>query len=266
MIKIGFIGCGNMGGALASAVSRSDGVSLYIADHDSKKAEEKAKMLSATVSQNGEIANICDYIFLGVKPQLLRGVLEEISPVLEARKERVTLISMAAGVTTDTICDMLGGAFSVIRIMPNTPVAVGEGMVLYCSKNTQTEKVNEFLKFMQHAGELDAITEKLIDAASAVSGCGPAFVYMFIEALADGGVKCGLPRGKAIKYAAQTVLGSGKYLMESGAHPGEMKDAVCSPGGSTIAGVAALEDAAFRSGIISAVEKAYARTKELGKQ
>ncbi len=266
MIKIGFIGCGNMGGALASAVAKAEDVALFLADYDNEKAYEKAQLIGAVLSDNNAIAAECDYIFLGVKPQMLRLVLSGIAPVLAERKNQFTLVSMAAGVTTDAICEMAGGEYPTIRIMPNTPVAVGEGMVLYCAKNTDENTRECFLEFMAGAGEVDAIPEKLIDAASAVSGCGPAFVYMFIEALADGGVKCGLPRDKAVKYAAQTVLGSGKYLALSGAHPGELKDAVCSPGGSTIAGVAALEDAAFRSGVITAVEKAYGRTKELGKQ
>ncbi len=266
MTKIGFIGCGNMGGALASAVAKAEDVAIYLADYNKEKAYEKSQQIGAFLSENAEIADSCDYIFLGVKPQMLRSVLEGIAPVLAKRNDGFTLVSMAAGVTTDSVCDMAGGEYPVIRIMPNTPVAVGEGMVLYCAKNTDAESREMFLDFMSGAGEIDALPEKLIDAASAVSGCGPAFVYMFIEALADGGVKCGLPRDKAIKYAAQTVLGSGKYLSLSKAHPGELKDAVCSPGGSTIAGVAALEDAAFRSGVISAVEKAYRRTAELGKQ
>lgn len=263
-MKIGFIGCGNMGGALATAISKR--ASVMLADYDMKKAEILAKTLGGKAANNDTVVNECDYIFLGVKPQMLRSVADSLKETLKNRKSRFVLVSMAAGVKTDKLCEMFGD-FPVIRIMPNTPVAVEEGMILYCANDKVTEnEKTAFLDFMQNAGETDEIPEKLIDAASAVSGCGPAFVYMFIEALADGGVKCGLTRKQALYYAAQTVKGAAENLMQSGRHPGELKDAVCSPGGSTIAGVAALEDAAFRSGVMSAVEKAYKRTTELGKQ
>lgn len=263
-MKIGFIGCGNMGGALATAVSKCAPVML--SDYDKEKATALANALGGESADNARVASECDYIFLGVKPQMLRGVLEALRETLKNRKDRFVLISMAAGVTTDTLASMVGD-YPVIRIMPNTPVAASEGMILYCANDKVTDSdKSEFLSFMQHAGKTDEIPEKLIDAASAVSGCGPAFVYMFIEALADGGVKCGLTRKQALFYAAQTVKGAAENLMQSERHPGELKDAVCSPGGSTIAGVAALENAAFRSGVIDAVEKAYKRTTELGKQ
>ena len=134
----------------------------------------------------------------------------------------------------------------MIRIMPNTPASVGEGMIQYCSSNVTAEEEEAFCRLMAPAGRLDPVPESLMDAASCVSGCGPAWVYQFIEALADGGVACGLPRVKAQEYAAQMVLGSAKMVLESGKHPGELKDAVCSPGGSTIQGVRVLEERGFR--------------------
>ena len=162
---------------------------------------------------------------------------------------------------------MAGGNYPVIRIMPNTPASIGKGMILYAQNNNVTkEETDIFVNDMSGAGVLDSIDEKLIDAASAVSGCGPAFVYMFIEALADGAVECGLPRQKAMLYAAQTVLGSAELVLKSGKHPGELKDAVCSPGGTTIAGVHALENGAFRANAINAVSDAYKKTLELGKK
>ena len=149
--------------------------------------------------------------------------------------------------------------------MPNTPAMVGEGMMLVAgNKNVTDWDIAAFKDLMSMSGELDDIPEALIDAATAVSGCGPAFVYMFIEALADGGVKCGLSRDKAIKYAAQTLLGSAKMVLETGRHPEELKDAVCSPGGSTIAGVHSLEKGAFRNAAIDAVEASYKKTQKLG--
>ena len=138
-------------------------------------------------------------------------------------------------------------------------------MIQYCSANVTAEEEQEFLKLMAPAGRLDAVPEALIDAASSVSGCGPAWVYQFIEALADGGVACGLPRAKAQEYAAQMVLGSAKLVLESGRHPGELKDAVCSPGGSTIQGVRVLEEHGFRGAVTDAVIAAYDKTKEMGK-
>ena len=130
--------------------------------------------------------------------------------------------------------------------------------------NVTAQELADFEAMMEHSGVVDRIDEKLIDAASAVSGCGPAYAYMFIEALADGGVKCGLPRAKAIRYAAQMLLGSAEMVLQSGKHPELLKDEVCSPGGSTIAGVAALEEHGFRSACIDAVDAAYEKTKKLG--
>ena len=148
--------------------------------------------------------------------------------------------------------------------MPNTPASIGEGVILYCNnEKVSEEQVSFFVNAMKGAGLLDRIDENKIDAASAVSGCGPAFAYMFIEALADGAVECGIPRDKAMMYAAKMLSGSADMVLQSGKHPGALKDAVCSPGGTTIAGVHALEDGAFRSAVMNAVTSAYKRTLEL---
>ena len=164
----------------------------------------------------------------------------------------------------ERICEMAGSAYPIIRIMPNTPVAVGAGMVLCSAANGVTDaETAQFEAVMSCAGGLDWIPENLIDAGSAVSGCGPAFAYLFIEALADGAVACGLPRAKALEYAARTVQGAAKMVLETGKHPGELKDAVCSPGGTTIAGVHALEAGAFRASAMEAVLAAYERNEEL---
>ena len=150
--------------------------------------------------------------------------------------------------------------------MPNTPAQCGKGMMVYSpNEKTPKEATDTFNEIMAASGILDEIPEKLIDAASALSGCGPAFVYMFIEALADGGVECGLPRDKALAYAAMTVIGAAETVKATGIHPEALKDAVCSPGGSTIAGVHALEEGAFRASAINAVTSAYKKTLTLGK-
>ena len=261
----GFIGGGNMGGALATAVSKKySGKELLISDADFSKAEALANSISATAADNNTVAEKCKFIFLGVKPQIMERVLLSIADILKQRKDRFILVSMAAGLSADKICSFAGGNYPIIRIMPNTPVFVGEGMILYSFKNgVQKEEIDEFSNALENAGKLDAVDEKLIDAAGCVSGCGPAFVYLFAEALADGGVECGLPRDKALLYAAQTLMGAGKMLLETGKHPAALKDAVCSPGGTTIAGVHALESGAFRSASMDAVKAAYKRTLEL---
>lgn len=261
-MKYGFIGCGNMGGALAKALSKTT-TDIMLADHSSEKADNLAKELGCKSGSNLETAKNCDRIFLAVKPQVLGSVLSEIKDIL-IEKETL-LISMAAGVQISQIESYIPNK-AIIRIMPNTPVSIGKGMILYCANGEVSESdINSFVEDMRFAGTFDQIDEKLIDAGSAVSGCGPAFMYLFLEALADGGVACGLPRDKALSYAAQTMLGSAELLIQSGSHPGVLKDAVCSPGGSTISGVKALEDGGLRSAGINAVIRAFERTKELGK-
>ena len=261
----GFIGCGNMGGAIAEAVSRTDVYSkILLSDAFLEKADALAQKIGGIVSDNSEIIKTADVVFLGVKPQMLSDVISEIKSTIDGKN--VLIVSMAAGVEIKKIENLFSSPVAIIRIMPNTPVSVGEGMVLYCSnENVSPEQLELFQKAMALSGKLDSIPEKMIDAASALSGCGPAFVYMFIEALADGGVACGLPREKALAYATQTLLGSSKLLANTEKHPGELKDAVCSPGGSTIMGVKALENGSMRGTVINAVTDAFTRTKELGK-
>ena len=265
--KFGFIGCGNMGGALAQAVAKSINLfEIALCDSNIEKAAALAESLGCGVALLEQVAQDAEYIFLGVKPQGFEGLFEEISPILQKRKDRFVLITMAAGVSVAAVEKMCGKKVPVIRIMPNTPVSVGEGMILYTTNDAVTEdEINAFLQALAKAGKLDEIPEDKIDAASALSGCGPAFVYLFAEALADGAVECGLARDKANLYAAQTLLGAAELLLQSGKHPGELKDAVCSPGGTTIAGVHALEVGSFRSTAMSAVTAAYEKTLKLKK-
>jgi pyrroline-5-carboxylate reductase len=265
MIKVGFVGTGNMGSALAKAVSLCDNTSVYLYDKDTSRSAALASDIGAVASSLSEIGNECDFIFLGVKPNLISDVCCELKGAADGRVGAV-IVSMAAGVELSSLDRYIGDGVPVIRIMPNTPVSVGRGMIEWCANNYVSEESSQiFVGIMKHAGTLDRIPEGLIDAASAIAGCGPAFAFMFIEALADGGVKCGLPRDKALMYAEQTLLGAAELAKSSGRHPEELKDAVCSPGGSTIAGVAALESGAFRSAAINAVVSAYEKTRELGK-
>lgn len=268
-MKYGFIGCGNMGGAVARAVCKGAGAGdVLLANRTPVKAQALAEELGCACGTNEEVASICDFIFLGVKPQMMADMLDELAPALEARAESrpFVLVTMAAGLSMQQIRMMAGSGYPIIRMMPNTPVALGDGMIQYCSDDVEPDKLNEWLTAMAPAGRLDAVPESLIDAASAVSGCGPAWAYQFIEALADGGVAAGLPRAKAQEYAAQMLLGSARMVLETGKHPGELKDAVCSPGGSTIQGVRLLEERAFRGAVTDAVLAAYEKTKDLGKK
>ena len=262
----GFIGTGNMGGALAKAAAKAmPAERIFLANRTQSKAQTLSNELGCRAVSVEEAA-LCGYVFLGVKPQMMKDLLADIAPVLAARQDAFVLVSMAAGLTMADIQAMAGGSYPVIRIMPNTPVAVGCGTVLYdASENVPTEVLAQFCENLRFAGLLDRLPEKLIDAGTAVAGCGPAFACLFMEALADGGVACGLPRGKAMLYAQQMLMGTAQLAMTTKQHPGQMKDAVCSPGGSTIAGVQALECNAFRGDVIQAVTASFQRTKELGK-
>lgn len=266
-MKVGFIGCGNMGGALIKAASKSiQGKDILVYDPCEEKAKALENSLGVISCGEDKVLSEAKYIFLGVKPQVLDSAVGEIKDILKSRKESFVIVSMVAGTGISKITSLFGWDIPVIRIMPNTPVSVGEGMILYdISDNVTAEETDEFLKILSGGGKLDRLPENLIDAASCVSGCGPAFVDLFIEALSDGGVKCGLPRDKALLYAAQTLVGASKLMLETNIHPAALKDAVCSPGGTTIAGVHALEAKGFRGSVMDAVCAAYNKTKELGK-
>lgn len=263
----GFIGTGNMGGALArAAVKKIDCKAILLANRTTAKAEALARELGCAVGTNADVAAGCRYIFLGVKPQMMADTLAPLQEVLSGRTDRFVLVTMAAGLTMERIAALAGGDYPVIRIMPNTPCAIGEGMILYAANDkVEREELRFFLDAMSGAGLLDELSEHLIDAGSAVAGCGPAYLCQIVEALADGGVTCGLPRQKALLYAAQMVKGTGALILQSGQHPAALKDAVCSPGGSTIAGVRAMEAGGVRSAMMEAVIAADKRNKELGK-
>ena len=261
MIKIGFIGCGNMGGALAAAAAKYKDAEIRLFDKDDDKAKALAERIGGIVCDIDGVC-ACELVFLGVKPNIIPIVADEIAKKVAA--SGATVISMAAGVSLAKLAVMLGD-LPIIRIMPNTPAEVGYGMILYTANEKGAGTVPLFLESMAAAGKFDAIDERLIDAASAISGCGPAFAYMFIEALADGGVMSGLPRDKAMLYAAETLIGAAEVVKQTGRHPGALKDAVCSPGGSTIEGVKALEDGKMRGTVSGAVVASYEKTLKLGK-
>lgn len=264
-VKLGFIGVGNMGGALARAVRRRLPCDcIRLANRTPEKAKALAKELDCQMSDAVGAAEWADFIFLGVKPQMMAELLAQLRPVLAAREHRFLLVTMAAGLTIGQIQKLAGESYPVIRIMPNTPASIGEGMILYtCGEGVTETEERLFLDAMSGAGRFSALPEHLMDAGSAVSGCGPAFADLFLEAIADGGVACGLPRAQAMELAAQMLMGSAKLVLESGQHPGVLKDTVCSPGGSTIQGVRALEQSGFRGIVMEAVIAAYEKTREL---
>ena len=254
----GLIGCGNMGGAVARAVSQMT--------HNGILAQNLAQVLSFSYGSNAEAAESSRFLFLGVKPHLMADVLKEIQPILSARETAPILVSMAAGLTIAQLEDMAGGSCPVIRIMPNTPVAVGQGVILYdCGEGVSPEDEQAFLELLAQSGRLVHLSEPLIDAGTAISGCGPAFAYLLMDAMADGGVACGLPRTDALELVAQTLLGSAQMVLETGKHPEQLKNEVCSPGGSTIQGVRTLEQRSVRAAMMDAVIAACEKSAALGK-
>ncbi len=261
----------------ATKAQNTTGGAVYVADHNQYKVDQLAETFGCKVSSAEEIARECDLIFLGVKPQVMGNACEEIKDVLAERSKTAggtgadsgtgfCIVSMAAGLKIEYFEKQLGKV-PVIRMMPNTPCATGAGVVLYSvSERVAPEAEQAFMELMRPAGMIIRMEEAKIDKGSVVSGCGPAFVYMFIDALIDAGVRVGLPRVQAKQLAIQTVLGSAMMCTQSGAaEPAKLKADVCSPAGSTIEGVMALEDYAFRAAIMEAVKASYDRTVELGK-
>lgn len=262
----GFIGTGNMGGALARAVCRRvPGENVFLSNRTQAKADKLASELGCiAVESNHTVAAKAKYIFLGVKPQGMAEMLADIASTLQARDDRFILVNIAAGLDICAIQSIAGGSYPVINLKPNTPAAIGEGMTLYLS-SPEVTKAEEalFLEAMEGSGRLAPLSEKLMDIGGVLAGCGPAFVDLFIEALADGGVACGLSRTAALELAAQMVAGSARLILESGKHPGQLKDEVCSPGGVTIQGVRKLENSGFRGAVIEAVIAAYEKNQSI---
>ncbi len=263
--KVGCIGTGVMGSALMEAVIKVTGpAEVLVFDTDALKAEAFCRKNGCTVAAtNKEVASGSDYVFLAVKPQYLAPVLEEIAGSLTPD---TVIVSMAAGVKIEMIRKHLEGHPKIIRIMPNTPAAVGSGMIAIApDPGVLPGETQELERLLSGAGLTELTGEPLMDAVTAVSGSGPAYGYLFIEALADAAVRMGLPRAQAIRYAAQTLKGAAEMVLQTGTHPGALKDSVCSPAGTTIAAVTKLEEKGFRSAVIEAALAAWDRSRELGK-
>ena len=268
MKKAAFIGTGNMGAPLIQAACRAVGAEqVVVANRTRAKAEALAAELGCAVAEDNRVAAAqAEYVFLCVKPQMMEGVLSELVPALG---DGQAVVSIAAGLTCETLRGWLAGAQgrpALLRVMPNTPAAIGRGMLALCAEaGTAEERLAGVEALLAPAGRVERIAEGQMDAFSAVAGCGPAFVYPFIEALADGAVQTGVPRGLAMRLAAKAVLGSAAMVLETGKHPGALKDAVCSPGGSTIMGVAVLEQHGFRGAVARAVVQSTEKNCALGK-
>lgn len=274
MARIGFIGTGNMGGALITAACKSvDPAEVIIADACGEKAQALAKELGCRAAGNSAVAEEAEYVVLAVKPNVIRDVAKDIAPVIrkciEGGQKKI-VVTIAAGVKICTIRECLDTDVPVIRIMPNTPAMIGQGMILISGDDDAEDSVPEelfaeFQELLKAAGEFERVMEGAIDYTTGVSSCAPAYAYMFIEALADGAVQVGVPRAQAIKLAAKTVQGAAAMVLETGQHPGVLKDNVCSPGGSTIVGVTTLEEHGFRGAVADAIIKATEKNLTLGK-
>lgn len=281
-IKIGCIGCGMMGGALIKAIAKKvGGDKILLSDGDVEKAKSLAKELGANfATSNAQIIENCSHIILAVKPAFFSSVLEQIKDsynniVKSEQKNLPVIISIMAGFSIEKIEQMSvhagisGGLQNILRLMPNLPATVNEGMIALCTKENVSSEISKEVEFVKEilscAGKVEQVSEKLMDVVTAVSGSGPAYGFMFIEALADAAVLLGMPRSQAYIYAAQTLKGAAQMVLETSEHPAKLKDAVCSPGGTTIQAVKSLEEKGFRSAVISAVESAYNKSVDLGK-
>ena len=270
--KIGFIGCGNMGSAMIGGILKNGLASKQeiIASCKSEGTKERiTKGLGITVTLDSkEVAAKADVIFLAIKPYQFDDVLPEINGILTADQ---IVISVAAGKTIGMIETALmaidvAGKLKVVRAMPNTPAMVGEAMSAIVPNANMTEAdIAEVVKLFESFGQVEVVSESMMDVVTGVSGSSPAFIYMLIESMADAAVAEGMPRVQAYKFAAQSVLGSAKMVLETGIHPGALKDAVCSPGGTTIAGVEVLEALGFRSDIAEGVRASVEKSREMSK-
>src|SRR5437588_4473441 len=265
--RVGFLGAGKMATALARGWLKAD---LIAAQHilASDPVEQARKAFASetglrSTSDNGEVVSASDLLLVAVKPQSMPGLMQEIRPVLQARH---LVVSIAAGITLHQLAKGLGKERRLIRVMPNTPCLVGASASAYAPGETALPQDIALVdRLLKAVGLAFALPEHLLDAVTGLSGSGPAFVYVMIEALSDGGVRVGLPREVATALAAQTVLGAAKMVLETGSHPAVLKDMVASPGGTTIAGMHALERGQLRAALMDAVETATLRSMELGR-
>ena len=255
-MKIGFIGCGNMGSAMIGGIlkkgvfAKEEIIVSNLTEEGSRRSREKLGVV--TTMDNCEVVKNARIVILAVKPQFYEEVIREVKAFLTPEH---IVIGIAPGKTLGWLEEKCEQPLKVVRLMPNTPAQVGEGMTGVCINERVTEEdLQEVLTITNSFGRTEVVPERLMDAVGAVSGCSPAYVFMFIEAMADAAVAQGMPRKQAYQFAAQAVLGSAKMVLETGMHPGELKDMVCSPAGTTIEGVRTLEKQGFRSAVFEALQ------------
>jgi pyrroline-5-carboxylate reductase len=265
--RVGFLGAGNMGEAIVKGLLKTGLVpaaAIAATDARADRLDQVAAEYGIhAAASNAALVKESDVVILAVKPQVMRAVLKEISSAVDGTK---LLVSIAAGVATRTLREHLGKPARLIRVMPNTPALVLEGVTAVArGEGLEAGDLETASELFGAVGRVVLLDEDALDAVTGLSGSGPAYVAIVIESLADGGVKMGLDRATAMTLAAQTVLGSARLILETGAHPGQLKDMVASPGGTTIAGIAALEEGGARRTFIAAVERATQRSRELGR-
>lgn len=264
---IGFIGSGNMGGAMIGGIINADLIAkenIYVSDiNEASLAKVKENYGVNVTTDNAELAKACDIIVLAVKPFLYPVVIKGIKDVV---KEDVIIVVIAAGQSSEAVRELFGRDIKIVKTMPNTPALVGEGMAAIApAKNVTKEETEDIVAIFNSFGKSEIVPEHLMDAVTAVSGSSPAYVYMFIEAMADAAVVEGMPRAQAYKFAAQSVLGSAKMILETGRHPGDLKDMVCSPGGTTITAVAKLEETGLRNSVMQGMKACADKSRDMSK-
>lgn len=262
----GFIGAGNMAAAIIEGAINQKAISaqyISVYDIDTAKLNDMKQKLGVQIAGSlAELVKCSDIVVLAVKPNIISTVLQDVKDIIGSK----AVVSIAAGWSADKIKADIGTDKKVLRLMPNTPLMVGEGMTVFEVPHSVSVDEYAFIEnIFSSIGRVEQAPQKLMDAVTAVSGSGPAYGFLFIEALADAGVLCGLPRDQALKLAAQTMLGAAKMVLETGSHPGALKDAVCSPGGTTIEAVKSLENDGFRAAVINAAEKCAAKSRSMSK-
>lgn len=264
-MKLGFIGAGNMGSAILNGILKEGFLTadqIAIADKQAAQCAQFASQGVCVMQDNKTLVDACECVLLAIKPIYTAQVIEEVYEQLQGK----FVISIVAGWTYDMLSGALPQSTRFVRVMPNTPLAVGEGMSLLSLRSRCTDDEFAFAKqIFASAGKVAEVEDHVFVAATSINGCGPAFVYQFIEALADGGVRYGVPRAIAYELAAQTLIGAAKMVQETGDHPGKLKDAVCSPGGTTIEGVYALEKGGMRAAVMDALGATIEKTMKLSK-
>ena len=264
-MKLGFIGAGNMGSAILNGILKEGFLTadqIAVTDKMPASCAKFAAQGVCVMEDNKSLASACECVLLAIKPVYTAQVIEEIFEELKGK----FVISIVAGWNYDMLDHALPKEARFVRVMPNTPLAVGEGMSLISERCRCTPEEFDFAQSVfASAGKVAKVEDHVFIAATSINGCGPAFVYQFIEALADGAVRYGVPRAMAYELAAQTLIGAAKMVQETGEHPGKLKDAVCSPGGTTIEGVYALENGGMRATVMDALGATIEKTLKLAK-